>query len=63
MCRLVDWSPFLSALIIANPGGAGVVGRCKRGYEVSKIGTKGVPLNSRARASAAPTAFLRAVEM
>ena len=43
--------------------GVGPQQRMQPGYEVSKVGTKGVPLNRRVRASMAPTAFLRAVEM
>jgi len=35
----------------------------RSGYEVSKAGTNGSPLNRRVSASMAPTAFLRAVEM
>ena len=43
--------------------GVGPQQRMQPGYEVSKAGTKGLPPNRRVRASMAPTAFFRAVEM
>ena len=37
---------------------------CNRwGYEVLRLGTNGSPVKTRAMASSAPMAFLRAVEM
>ncbi len=39
------------------------VPRNRFGYEVLRLGTNGLPANTRAMASIAPRAFLRAVEM
>jgi len=59
------WESCKVGVVPATGGQAGVgpQQRMQPGYEVSKVGTKGLPLNRRVRASMAPTAFFLAVEM